>query len=126
METKPGELARNLFQAINTKQWEQLLAFFHDDAALIFPGTSPLSGEHRGKESVKKYFRRMNIAVPDLQFEIRAIAESDNLAMIEWRNGGKTRRGEAYGNYGVTVLQFRDGKVLELRDYLDTERLKGN
>ncbi len=124
MERQLKEAAEKLFRAINAQQWEQLLAFFRDDAVLIFPGTSPLSGEHRGKESIKKYFRRMHIAVPDLTFEIRAMSESGDLVMIEWRNTGKTRRGSAYDNYGVTVLQFKEGMVLELRDYLDTERLK--
>jgi len=124
MEGHLKDTAGKLFDAINEQQWDKLLAFFHDDAGLIFPGTSPLSGEHRGKESIKKYFRRMHIAVPDLTFEIRSMAESSDIVMIEWRNRGKTRRGDAYDNYGVTVLQFREGMVFELRDYLDTERLK--
>lgn len=124
MEENLMDTAARLFNAINKQQWDSLLAFFHDDAGLIFPGTSPLSGEHLGRESIKKYFRRMHIAVPDLTFEIRSMAESSDVVMIEWINRGRTRRGDVYQNYGVTVLQFREGMVFELRDYLDTERLK--
>lgn len=116
--------AKQLFEAINAKEWDKVFDAFDEGGALIFPGSSPLSGLHQGHEAIKRYFRRMNIAVPDLRFEILHVAESENIVMLEWRNRGKTRKGIPYENNGVTVLEFRGDAIWLLRDYLDTERLK--
>ncbi len=118
------KMAEALFSAINARNWEFVLDQFDENGSLLFPGTSPLSGLHEGKEMVRKYFRRMNIAVPNLTFTIKNIAESDKVVIIEWTNSGKTRKGGVYGNSGITVLEFSGGKIMQLRDYLDTEKLK--
>ena len=124
MASSKKELAEKLFAAINAGSWEEVIDSFDDEGALIFPGSSPLSGNHQGRERIKKYFRRMNIAVPDLHFQILEFAESEKLIVLEWKNGGKTRNGLPYENKGVTILEFKGDKVLQLRDYLDTEKLK--
>jgi ketosteroid isomerase-like protein len=113
-----------LFEAINVKQWDSVVTAFHEEGSLIFPGSSPLSGFYQGRESIRRYFRRMNIAVPDLRFEVLQSAESENIVILEWRNRGKTRKGIPYENKGVTVLEFRGDELWQLRDYLDTEKLK--
>lgn len=117
------KISEKVFNFINEKKWDEVIDFFDDDASLIFPGTSPLGGVHRGKEAIKKYFRRMNIAVFDIRFDIKNISESEEIAFIEWENHGRTRRGKEYNNNGVTVIKIKNGKISELRDYLDTEKI---
>ncbi|MDQ7823564.1 MAG: nuclear transport factor 2 family protein [Candidatus Eremiobacteraeota bacterium] len=125
MRSSKEEAAVSLFDAISKGDFDRAMEHFDEKGSLVFPGTAPLSGTYKGKEAVRKYFRRMHIAVPDLAFTILHIAESGKVAIIEWINRGKTRRGGPYENRGVTVLEFEGEKIWELRDYLDTEKLKG-
>lgn len=118
------EISHKLFSEINQHNWEEVISLFDDEGSLVFPGTSPLSGSHLGKDAIRRYFRRMHLAVPDLQFQILNVAESEKIVVLEWRNRGETRKGVPYENKGVTVLEFKGEKILQLRDYLDTERLK--
>jgi uncharacterized protein len=126
MATGRIEGAKALFEAINKGDWDYVIDRFAEEGSLFFPGSSPLSGLHEGKEKVRKYFRRMHIAVPDLTFRVSHMAETEDLIFIEWKNCGKTRKGVPYENCGVTVLEFTGDKIRQLRDYLDTEKLGGS
>ena len=74
-------------------------------------------------KELKRFFRKMVIAVPDLTFTLINIIHSDNLMAVQWENKGKTRKGVPYENQGVTVMELFDGKILSMRDYLDTEKI---
>ncbi|MBI2251394.1 MAG: NAD(P)H-dependent oxidoreductase [Armatimonadetes bacterium] len=112
------------FEAVNEKNWDKLLDGFSQEACLIFPGSAPLSGIYRGKEEIKRYFRRMNIAVPNLKFIIKEVFNHSHSIIIEWENHGLTRKRKNYNNQGITILKLKAGKIIYLRDYLDTEQLK--
>lgn len=47
------------------------------------------------------------------------IAEGDKV-MVESFNGGKSFDGRDYDNTYIYLFTFRDGKILEVKEYLDT------
>lgn len=47
------------------------------------------------------------------------IAEGDKV-MIESFNSGKSADGRSYDNTYIYIFTFRDGKILEVKEYLDT------
>jgi ketosteroid isomerase-like protein len=65
----------------------------------------------------------MHQLVPDLHFEYGHILVLGDHALVEWQDHGRTFRGEPFHNRGATVMRFVDGRVVEMRDHLDTEAL---
>lgn len=113
------------FDAINSRDFEAFLELMDEEATFEFPGTSPLAGIHSGKKGIRRFLRRMTIAVPDLRFDIVKCFASGDHAALEWTNKGTTAKGTPYENRGVTIVEFAGPKIKRLCDYLDTERLKG-
>jgi ketosteroid isomerase-like protein len=58
-----------------------------------------------------------------LRFDVAWAGVVGDRAIAQWTNHGTTRDGREYDNRGVSVLRLRDGRVAEIADYLDTERL---
>jgi ketosteroid isomerase-like protein len=118
-------MALAAFDALNQRDLDAFLEILDEDATFEFPGTSLLAGTHAGKKGIRRFLRRMTIAVPDLRFAIRHSLASGHMVVLEWTNKGTTMKGEPYENKGVTVIEFDGDLVIRLRDYLDTERLNG-
>lgn len=118
------ELPAIIFSLINERKWEELLGYFSENAVFVFPGTSSLSSVYEGKDQLKRFFRKMVIVVPDLTFHVENIIASGEFAAVVWQSYGRTRKGLSYNNQGVTIIMTDQGKIIYMRDYLDTEKLK--
>ena len=58
-----------------------------------------------------------------LRFSIRSmIADGDKVA-VELRSDGRFRTGEPYANDYVMIYQVRGGKIVSVREYLDTRQI---
>jgi uncharacterized protein (TIGR02246 family) len=108
---------------LNAQDIDGFLEFCDPDAVFAFPGTSLLSGVHHGTEEIRRFFQMLFQLVADLHFEYRHLLVGRDRAAIEWEDSGHTFRGEPFDNRGVTVMHFRDGRLVEMRDHLDTESL---
>jgi ketosteroid isomerase-like protein len=117
------DFAVNIFNLINEKKWDELLEYFTEDSYFVFPGSSPLGGTYKGLNELKRFFRKMAIAVPDITFNIINIIASENLIAVQWENKGQTRKKIDYENQGVTVIEIAHNKIVSMRDYLDTEKI---
>jgi ketosteroid isomerase-like protein len=51
------------------------------------------------------------------------VAEGDQV-VAEWTSRAVTRFGEAYENFCLGVFTVRDGKIISVREYMDTLRAK--
>jgi uncharacterized protein len=76
---------------------------------------------YEGRAEVSAFFRRFW-----KQFDARMMttpltitAEGDRV-VVEARGQVMTNRGESYNNRYCYVIEMRDGKMIELREYLDT------
>ena len=48
------------------------------------------------------------------------ISADGDRVVVEARGQGRTKRGESYNNNYCYVIEMKDGKMRELREYLDT------
>ena len=44
--------------------------------------------------------------------------------MLEWTSRARTRRGEPYENFCIGVFDVHDGKIVAVREYMDTAYAK--
>jgi hypothetical protein len=93
-----------------------------DDIVWIIEGQSRLSRRFEGKAAVENQLVPAlfaNFATPYRNIPEEIIADADRVVVLA-RGEVKTVRGEDYDNSYCFVLRMRDGKIVELREYMDT------
>ncbi|MGA2292391.1 nuclear transport factor 2 family protein [Bradyrhizobium sp.] len=91
----------------------------------VFSGTHALGGTRHTKAGMRRWFARLFLLFPKLDFTIKHIAVCgppwNTCAMVEWQDTATPADGVPYFNDGTHFLRLRWGKVVSLHAYLDTQ-----
>lgn len=97
-----------------------------EDVTITYFGNHLFTGTYRGKADIMANYVPLLLARLDGPIKItvtNAIAEGDQV-FVEAKGESRTKDGLSYDNlYGI-VLKLRDGKIAEIREYMDTELVK--
>jgi ketosteroid isomerase-like protein len=96
---------------------------FAEDASWTINGTTGWSKSYKGKAAIMTGLiapLRRVLTSPIKTHARRIVAEGD-IVVVEARGENVTRDGKPYENSYCYVFEFRDGKVLALTEYADTE-----
>jgi uncharacterized protein len=97
-----------------------------EDVTITYFGDHLFAGTYRGKPDILSNYVPLLLARLDGPIKItvtNAIAEGDQV-FVEAQGESRTKDGLSYNNlYGI-VLRLRDGKIAEIREYMDTELVK--
>jgi hypothetical protein len=114
------------YAALKAGDVPSYFAAMTDDVTVTYFGSHRFSRTFRGKADIMENF------VPPLLDRLEgpikvtvsnAIAEGDQV-FVEARGEARTKDGLDYNNlYGI-VLKLKDGKIAEIREYMDTELTK--
>jgi ketosteroid isomerase-like protein len=111
------------FAALSRADVAALEARLAEDVVLEFPGRR-FGGRFEGRRKVLVFLRQNQRLFRDgLSFTVRWAGSFGDHVVAEWTNAGVTRDGKEYANRGATVLTLLNGRITEIHDYLDTERL---
>lgn len=103
----------------DTRPFADLMA---EDFTWIFKGSTNWRGRYAGKANVRaKLLAPLfeNFADTYTNTARRISAEGD-LVVVECEGKVATKAGERYDNKYCYVIQMRDGKMVELTEYMDT------
>lgn len=104
----------------NGKPFVDLMA---DDFCWTIPGTTKWSKTYRGKQAVLADLMKPLFAQFANQYTNiaqRILADGDYV-VVECRGNVTTKTGKPYANEYCYVIRMADGKMRELKEYLDTE-----
>jgi ketosteroid isomerase-like protein len=120
------------FDALSSGDLERIRAAFHEDAVWQVQVKGILGeGAHRGKKAIVDDFLapvRGMFKPGDPKVTVTSMASQGPLVLGECLSRGTFADGRPYENLYVFVLEFRDGKVHQLREYMDSlyiARLQG-
>ena len=92
-----------------------------EDCRIITQGTTPISGERGKAEALAAAAMVVQIFPKGLPTVIHSmIAEGDRVA-VEAESFATHVSGTPYNNKYLFLMRFRDGKLIEMVEYLDTE-----
>jgi ketosteroid isomerase-like protein len=119
-------LARRFFERFDANDVQGALDTLADDATWWIAGKRAdlaAAGVH-DKEQIAGVFHRMAGRLKDgLRMSVTSsIAEGDHVA-LEVVSHGELQNGRVYENEYHTVMTIRDGKIREVREYLDTQHV---
>lgn len=117
----PTEITSRFMQTLQrteeTKEVEPLVALFSDDAELInLAMPEPL----RGKEGAYRFWDKYLSVFDRIHSQFTHVAESDDTSVLEWISKGRLSTSEEIAYRGVSVLEFKQGRVHHFRTYYDS------
>jgi uncharacterized protein len=119
-------IMQNIFSEMSRGNRQPFFDAMAEDMRWIWMGTGRWSRTFEGKESVVNgLFAAVKETLSD-SFEVNPhhfIAEGD-FVVIEHSGRNTTPDGRPYNNKYCWVCRFADGKLRELREYMDTELVK--
>lgn len=121
-EADNKQLLRNAFDGLAHSDASAFLDLMAEDFCWIVEGQSKWSLRFDGKAAVRSDLIAplfANFATPYRNFAEEIIAEGDR-AVVLCRGEVKTKRGDDYNNSYCFVIRMKGGKMVELREYMDT------
>ena len=118
------ELARRFIDAISRGDIEAIRNSFADDGTVWTIGTLPISGTFGAAQVAEASHRVLDLFPEGLKITIKGMtAEGDRVA-IEAESYGRHVSGKTYANVYHFLMRARGGKIVEWREYLDTEHAR--
>jgi len=109
--------------AVEAGDADAIRASFDEDATWTLAGELPVSGIWVGREAIIDQFLPTAMAHYEpgsVRLEITGmIAEGDRVA-LEWTSRARTLDGRPYENDCIGVFTVRDGRIVAVREYMDT------
>ncbi len=98
---------------------------FAEDATWEYPGDLPLSGTYRGIDAIVNEFLGGAAALmaPGVVLELTNVVAEGDQVVAEWTSRATARNGKAYRNRNAGIFTVRDGKIVSVREYTDTQHV---
>lgn len=111
------------FAALNAGEVETIVNTYADDGCLQTMGSTLISGTFDKAQIAAAASGIFDVFPNGLNFTIiDMVAEGEKVA-VEARSEGEHVSGQIYSNEYHFLFQFRDGKLVKLKEYMDTEQV---
>ncbi len=115
---------RRYVAAVQAGDENALRELFAEDATwTLHAGRLPISGTWAGRETIIDEFlaTAMSYYEPgSVSLEITGMITEGDQVVLEWTSRARTRAGRAYENGCIGVFTVRDGRIQDVREYMDT------
>ena len=116
------QIVKDGFAAYGRGDMQGLLALFADDIEWIVPGEGwPLAGTYRGHAGVADFFQKISAMLEMSLFEPREfVAQGDRVLVVGFERGRVKATNRTFEGHWVWAFTVRNGKVTNVREYIDT------
>jgi uncharacterized protein (TIGR02246 family) len=122
-EARNKQLVQAFFDALNRNDSAALLDAYADDGRCVTMGNTLISGSY-GKAQIREYAAGVLQVFPQgIRFDILAMTAEGERVAVEAESAGLHVSGTPYSNQYHFLFRFRDGKVVEFKEYMDTEKV---
>ncbi len=119
------QIVKNFLAAIGRRDKQGLLALSAEDIEWIIPGENwPLAGTHRGHAGLNNLVQKANETVETSYPEPpEFIAQGHRVLVVGFARGRIKATNRMFEDYWVFAITVRNGKVTNIREYIDTQAL---
>jgi uncharacterized protein len=126
MSTKENvQIVKNFFAAMGRGDKQGLLALAAEDIEWIIPGEGwPLAGRHRGHAELAAVLQKASEEV-EMTYPKppEFVAQGDRVLVVGVATGKIKATNKPFQDNWVFDITVRDGKVTNIREYIDTQAL---
>ena len=121
LEEQNKELARTFMDALSRADADTIAELYAEDFQLWVTGSLPFSGSKGRADALEGIPAVLGLFPDGLEFQIQAMTAEGERVAIEATSRGTTANGDLYAQQYHFLLRARDGKIIEWREYMDTE-----
>ncbi|MDB9860062.1 nuclear transport factor 2 family protein [Gammaproteobacteria bacterium] len=114
------KITRDFFEALSTGS-NKYLDFYTDDSIIWTAGNNSIGGTRTKKEVLTFAENILSVFPSGITFNITGITAEDERVAVEISGEAIHASGETYNNQYHFLLRIKDGKILELKEYMDTQ-----
>lgn len=122
-EQRNKELVQTFFAALNKGDAAAIVNSYADDGRLTTMGNTLISGSYSNEQIAAAAGSIFQVFPQGIRFTIKAMTAEGERVAVEAESEGMHVSGKLYSNQYHFLFRFRDGKVLEFKEYMDTERV---
>ena len=113
-------VVEKIVAAYNAKDAETLAELYHPDARYW----SALGDWQEGLPAIREHIEELHRTLPDEQMETLSLIGGTDIAVAEFRSTGTAPSGQTYAIEFTEVIELRDGKISQVKVYLDPEEVR--
>ena len=114
------DITIKFFKALSSGS-ETYLNYYNDDAIIWTAGDNSIGGT-RTKQEIVDFAQGILSAFPDgIKFNITGITAENERVAVEVSGEAIHASGKSYNNKYHFLLKIKNGKILELKEYMDTQ-----
>ena len=122
---KSVQIVKTFLAALGRRDRQDLLALSAEDIEWIIPGKDwPLAGTHRGHAGLNNLVQKANETVETSYPEPpEFIAQGDRVLVVGFARGRIKATNRTFEDHWVFAITIQNGKVTNIREYVDTQAL---
>ncbi|NYF89627.1 nuclear transport factor 2 family protein [Tunturiibacter empetritectus] len=122
---KNVQTVKNFLAALGSRDKHGLLALSAEDIEWTVPGEDwPLAGTYRGHAGLEKLLQKANETVETSYPEPpEFVAQGDRVLVVGFATGRVKPTNKIFEDHWVFDITVRDGKLKNIREYVDTQAL---
>jgi ketosteroid isomerase-like protein len=119
------QIVKDFFAAIGRGDTQALSALSADDIEWIIPGEDwPLAGTHRGHAGLADLLQTASEKVETSLMERREfVAQGERVFVVGFAKGRIKATNRTWEDNWIFAITVRNGKVTNIREYIDTQAL---
>src|SRR4029453_12333225 len=119
------QIVKDFFEALGSGDKQRLLALSAEDIEWIIPGEDwPLAGTHRGHaglaDLLQKAPGKLETPLPEPP---EFVAQGDRVIVVGFAKGRIIATNKTFEDHWVFAITVRNGKLTNIREYIDTQAL---
>ena len=121
---KNVQTVKDFFAAIGRGDRGALLALVAEDIEWIIPGKDwPLAGTHRGHAGLADLLQTASKSIETSTEPREFVAQGDRVLVVGFAKGKIKATNKTFEDHFVFAITVRDGKLTNIREYIDTQAL---
>jgi len=118
------QIVKDFFAAMGRGDKQGLLALSAEDIEWIVPGKDwPLAGMHRGHTGLTDFLQKASETVETSTEPSEYVAQGDRVLVVGVAKGKIKATNKPFKDDWIFAITVRDGKVTNIREYIDTQAL---
>ena len=114
------QIVKDFFAAIGRGDTQGLLALSAEDIEWIIPGEWPLAGTHRGHAGLADLLQKASETMETFTEPREFVAQGDRVLVVGFARGRIKATNRTFEDHFVFAITVRNGKVTNIREYIDT------
>jgi ketosteroid isomerase-like protein len=123
IEQRNRQAAQAFFDILNRGDVPALIEAYADDGRCVTMGNTLISGTYSRDQIAAAAGGIYQVFPQGIRFTIKAMTAEGERVAVEAESEGAHVSGQLYTNQYHFLMRFRDGKVVEFKEYMDTERV---